>query len=97
MDFKDRKVKIKLYEETHEITVEADETVLQAAIRASLDPPFSCQMAACSTCMAKLESGEVYMDETDALTQEEIDDGYVLTCQAHPLTDDVFIDYDYDD
>ena len=68
--------------------------MLTAAQREGQDPPFSCQIGACSTCRAKLISGKVYMDERDSLTDEEIEEGYVLTCQAHPLTDDVVIDYD---
>jgi ring-1,2-phenylacetyl-CoA epoxidase subunit PaaE len=89
-----RKVKIILYSEEVEFLVEPDETVLTAAQREGQDPPFSCQIGACSTCRAKLISGKVYMDERDSLTDEEIEEGYVLTCQAHPLTDDVVIDYD---
>lgn len=89
-----RKVKIILYSEEVEFLVEPDETILTAAQREGQDPPFSCQIGACSTCRAKLISGKVYMDERDSLTDEEIEEGYVLTCQAHPLTDDVVIDYD---
>lgn len=89
-----RKVKIILYSEEIEFLVEPDETILTAAQREGEDPPFSCQIGACSTCRAKLLSGKVFMDEHDSLTDEEIDEGYVLTCQAHPLTDDVVIDYD---
>jgi len=90
----ERKVKIKLYDEEAEITVSPDLSILQAAMEAGLDPPFSCQLGACATCKAKLKSGNVIMDEHDALTDEEINEGWVLTCQAHPLTDDVYIDYD---
>ncbi len=89
-----RKVKIILYSEESEFEVEPDETVLTAAQREGQDPPFSCQIGACSTCRAKLLSGKVYMDERDSLTDEEIEEGYILTCQSHPLTDDVVIDYD---
>lgn len=89
-----RNVKIILYNEEIEFLVEPDETILTAAQREGQDPPFSCQIGACSTCRAKLVSGKVAMDERDSLTDEEIEEGYVLTCQAHPLTDDVVIDYD---
>jgi len=87
-------IKIKIYNEIHNLTVEPDESVLIAAMREGHDPPFSCQIGACATCRAKLVSGKVEMDERDALTDEEIEEGYILTCQAHPLTDDVFVDYD---
>lgn len=89
-----RTVKIKLYGEVTEFEVEPDETILTAAQRADLDPPYACQIGACCTCRAKVTSGKVRMDEREALSDDEIDDGYVLTCQSHPLTDGVFADYD---
>lgn len=93
-DLRTRSVKIRLYGEIYNYEVEPDETVLTAAMREGYDPPFSCQIGACSTCRAKLISGKVLMDERDSLTDDEIEDGFILTCQSHPLTDDVFIDYD---
>ncbi len=90
-----KSVKILLYGEEHQIEVEEDEPVLLAAFRAGLDPPFSCQIGICGTCMAKLRSGKVKMDERDALTDAEIQQGFILTCQSHPLSDDCYIDYDY--
>lgn len=93
-DIVTRKVKIILYSEELEFEVSPDDTVLTAALSEGHDPPFSCQIGACSTCRAKLISGKVFMDERDSLTDDEIEEGYVLTCQAHPLTDDVVIDYD---
>ena len=89
-----RTVKIKLYGDVHEFEVEPDETILSAAQRADLDPPYACQIGACCTCRAKITSGSVRMDEREALSDDEIDDGYALTCQSHPLTDGVFADYD---
>lgn len=88
-------VKVKLYGEIHNIEVEEDENILQAMFRANLDPPFSCQVGTCGTCMAKLESGTVTMDEPDALTEEDIKKGFILTCQAHPQSDGCFVNYDY--
>ena len=93
-ELKDRKVKIILYGDELEMIVSPDETILTAGQREGYDPPYSCQIGACSTCRAKLKSGKVYMDERDSLTDEEIEEGYVLTCQTHPLTDDVIIDFD---
>lgn len=89
-----KKVKIILYNQENEMTVEPDETILTAAIREGYDPPFSCQIGACSTCRAKLISGTVIMDEHDALTDSEIEEGYVLTCQAHPTSDNVLVNFD---
>lgn len=88
-------VKVKLYGETFEISVDSDETILLAAFRAGLEPPFSCQIGICGSCSAHLISGKVEMDECDALTDEEIQKGIILTCQSHPITDDCYIDYDY--
>lgn len=89
-----KKIKIILYGEELDLTVNPDENVITAAQRAGYDPPYSCQIGACSTCRAKLKSGKVSMDERDSLTDEEIEEGYIVTCQSHPLTDDVIIDYD---
>jgi ring-1,2-phenylacetyl-CoA epoxidase subunit PaaE len=93
-DLKTRKVKIILYGDETEFNVEPDETILTAAQHAGQDPPFSCQIGACSTCRARLKSGKVIMDERDSLTDEEIEEGYILTCQSHPFTDNVIIDFD---
>ncbi|MFZ9870645.1 MAG: 2Fe-2S iron-sulfur cluster-binding protein [Candidatus Kapaibacteriota bacterium] len=89
-----KRVKIRMYGEEHEFDVRPEETILTAAQRADIDPPYACQIGACCTCRAKLLSGKVQMDEREALSDEEIAEGYVLTCQSHPLTDDVFADYD---
>ncbi len=94
MEIVTRDVKIILYGDEHQVTVEPGDTVLTSAMYAGIDPPFSCQIGACSTCRAKLVSGKVVMDERESLTDEEIDDGYILTCQSHPLTDDVVVNYD---
>lgn len=78
----------------YEIEIGEQDTVLEAAIDADLDPPFACQIGACSTCRAKLHEGKVSMDEREALTDEEIEEGYILTCQSHPLTNTLKVDYD---
>lgn len=93
-EYKTRRVKMVLYGDEAEFDVEPDENIMLAAIREGHDPPFSCQIGACSTCMAKLISGEVHMDEREALTDDDIANGYIISCQAHPLTDDVVIDFD---
>ncbi len=90
-----KKVRIKLYADWNEIEVSEEESILQAALNNALEPPFSCQIGACGTCKAKLVDGKVVMDDTDALTEKEIEDGFILTCQAHPITEYCIIDYDY--
>lgn len=95
MENKKHIVKIKLYSEIKEIEVEEDETILISALRQGLEPMYNCKMGVCGTCKAKLISGKVTMEENDALTPEEVEEGFILTCQAYPITDDVFINYDY--
>ncbi|MFN6036996.1 MAG: 2Fe-2S iron-sulfur cluster-binding protein [Bacteroidota bacterium] len=69
-------------------------TILDAALDAGADVPFSCKGAVCCTCRAKVLEGKVKMDANFALTDGEVAQGFVLTCQAHPLTEKVVLDYD---
>ena len=70
------------------------ESILEAGLKAGVELPYSCKSGACSTCRAKLTSGEVDMDVNFALEDYEIARGFVLTCQSHPVTDRVSVDYD---
>lgn len=70
------------------------ETLLETARRAGMTPPFSCEAGNCGTCMAKLTEGTATMRVNDALDDDEVDDGYVLTCQAVPDDGDVTVDYE---
>jgi ring-1,2-phenylacetyl-CoA epoxidase subunit PaaE len=70
------------------------ESILEAGLRAGVELPYSCKSGACSTCRAKLTSGEVDMDVNFALEDYEVARGFVLTCQSHPVTDRVTVDYD---
>lgn len=72
----------------------ARESVLNAALRVRGDVPFACAGGVCGTCRAKVVSGHVEMDENYALEADEIARGYVLTCQSHPTTDELVIDFD---
>lgn len=69
-------------------------SILEAAIEAGVDAPFSCKGAVCCTCRAKVLEGKVKMNANFALTDAEVEEGFILTCQAHPLTNTVVIDYD---
>jgi ring-1,2-phenylacetyl-CoA epoxidase subunit PaaE len=69
-------------------------TILDAAYQAGADAPFACKGGVCCTCKAKVLRGEVTMDINYALTPEEVEQGYVLTCQAHPKSTDVLISFD---
>ena len=68
-------------------------SILDAAIDAGVDAPFSCKGAVCCTCRAKVLEGKVKMTANFALTDAEVEEGFILTCQAHPLTEVVVVDY----
>ena len=87
-------VKVILDGNEHEITVNEGDTILEAAINADLDPPYACRVAACCSCKAKLLEGKVEMDDNEPLTEEEIEEGFILTCQSHPKTERCVISYD---
>ncbi|MCC1492609.1 2Fe-2S iron-sulfur cluster-binding protein [Cognatishimia sp. F0-27] len=71
-----------------------DSSILQAAIDASLDPPFSCTAGVCSTCKCKVLEGEVEMVANHALEDYEVAQGYRLSCQSYPMSARVVVDYD---
>jgi ring-1,2-phenylacetyl-CoA epoxidase subunit PaaE len=76
------------------VTVSPGIAVLDAAQRVRPDLPFACKGGVCGTCRARVTDGKVTMRRNYALEQSEVDDGYVLTCQALPTTDHVTVDYD---
>lgn len=85
-------VKVIAEGQEHEIVVEPKNTILDAALEAGLDLPFSCQSGICCTCMGKLKSGKVHMEINEALSKKEIEQGYVLVCQSHPMSNDVVVE-----
>ena len=70
------------------------ENILDAALKQGADLPFACKGGVCCTCKAKLLEGEVNMDVNWGLEQEEVEQGYILTCQSHPKTAHVVVDFD---
>lgn len=78
--------------EEHKITVAPDTSILEAALDDDIDLPYSCQSGLCTACRGKCTSGKVKLDEEEGLSEAELNDGYVLTCVGHPLTDDVVIE-----
>jgi phenylacetate-CoA oxygenase/reductase, PaaK subunit len=74
--------------------VHSNESILNAALRVRGDVPFACAGGVCGTCRAVLTKGTVEMAENYALEPEELERGYVLTCQAVPTSDEVMVDYD---
>ncbi len=88
-------VTIRLDGRASSFTLKRDDVpVLEAALAVRTDAPFACRGGVCGTCRAKLVEGEVVMDTNYALEPDEIAGGYVLTCQSHPTTATVVLDFD---
>jgi ferredoxin len=88
------KVTIYLERKKVEVPLVPGETLLETARRAGLDPPFNCEAGNCGTCMARLEEGHANMRINDALDDDEVADGYILTCQGVPDTDSITVRYE---
>lgn len=71
-----------------------ENSILDAALDEGADLPYACKGGVCTTCKAKLTKGQVVMDTNWGLAEEEVEKGFVLTCQSHPTTPTVFIDFD---
>jgi ferredoxin len=71
------------------------DTLLQTARSAGLQAPYSCETGSCGTCMALVTEGSARMVNNDALEDDEVDEGYVLTCQALPTSPTVRVTYDF--
>ena len=88
-------ITIRLGGRKRRIQYEPGDTILQIARRAGLAPPFNCQAGSCATCMAFLDEGTVTMRVNNALGADEVEEGWVLTCQAIPTSREVVVDYDH--
>ena len=69
-------------------------TILDAALKQGVDAPYSCQGGICSSCMARITGGTAEMKKNAILTDSEIAEGLILTCQAHPTSPEIYVDYD---
>ena len=69
-------------------------SVLDAVLEKDIDAPYSCRGGVCSTCIAKVKAGNAVMKKNQILTDQEIEAGFILTCQAYPTSDTLKIDYD---
>ena len=78
----------------HQIETTGNKTLLDAALQQKIDVPYSCQGGVCCSCIARVTAGATKMDNNQILTEEEVEDGLTLTCQAFPTTSEVTIDYD---
>ena len=82
-----------LYEGSeYKFAVAPHQTILEAALDLDIDLPYSCQAGMCTACLGRCVSGKVKLDEEDGLSESELKAGYVLTCVAHPVGNDVIIE-----
>jgi ring-1,2-phenylacetyl-CoA epoxidase subunit PaaE len=88
--------KITILVDDEETTFEMSQkqTILEAALKQGVDAPYSCQGGICSSCLARIKSGTAEMTKNSILSDKEIADGLVLTCQAHPTSAEIMVDYD---
>ncbi|SOE21436.1 ring-1,2-phenylacetyl-CoA epoxidase subunit PaaE [Spirosomataceae bacterium TFI 002] len=89
---KEQTVKVFYEGEEHNFLVKPHQTILEAALELDIDLPYSCQAGMCTACLGKCTSGKVKLDEEDGLTENELKDGLVLTCVAHPASAGVVIE-----
>ncbi|WP_046746104.1 ferredoxin--NADP reductase [Kordia zhangzhouensis] len=88
------RISITVDDEDFTFEMDASETILDAALKQKIDAPYSCQGGICSSCIAKVVEGKAVMEKNQILTDSEIEEGMILTCQAHPTTTSIKIDYD---
>lgn len=89
-------VEVTLDGKTHQVEIDGKKTVLESLLDNNINAPYSCTSGACATCMAKMSEGKVEMDACFSLDDDEIKEGYILTCQARCQTNKLTINYDID-
>ncbi len=88
------KITILLDDEETSFEMSQKQNVLEAALKQGLDAPYSCQGGICSSCLARITKGSAEMKKNTILTDKEIAEGLILTCQAYPTSSEIFVDYD---
>lgn len=88
------KVTILLDDEESSFVMEQKKSILEAALAENIDAPYSCQGGICSSCLARLVEGTATMRQNNILTDSEVEEGLILTCQAHPTSSVIRVDYD---
>jgi ring-1,2-phenylacetyl-CoA epoxidase subunit PaaE len=81
-------------DEEETFTMSQKDTILEAAIEKDLDAPYSCQGGICSSCIARIKEGTAEMRQNSILTDAEVAEGLIITCQAHPTSSTIIVDYD---
>ena len=87
-------VTVLLDDEELSFTMKQTNDILSEALRNDVDAPYSCQGGVCSSCLAKVTEGKAVMTKNSILTDDEVEDGFILTCQAHPTPQKITIDFD---
>jgi len=87
-------VTVLLDDEEATFTMKQSDDILAASLRNNIDAPYSCQGGICSSCMAIVTEGKAVMSKNHILSEQELADGYILTCQAHPVTPTITVDFD---
>jgi ring-1,2-phenylacetyl-CoA epoxidase subunit PaaE len=87
-------ITVLLDDEETTFTMQKTDTILAASLRNDLDAPYSCQGGVCSSCLAKVTEGKAVMVKNSILTDSEVEEGLILTCQAYPTTATITIDFD---
>jgi len=93
INFPPRNIRIHFKNETYDVVVGENQSILQAALQNNIQLPYSCRVGDCSTCAAICKSGKIEIVKNDVLTDADLAAGWILTCTGHPLTDDVVIAY----
>ena len=88
------KVEVLVDDETFHLEMDQKELVLDAVLKQDIDAPYSCQGGVCSSCIARITEGKAEMEKNQILTDSEIAEGLILTCQAHPTTPTLKVNYD---
>lgn len=93
-DYPGSQVSVTLSGATRTVELAAGDSILESALKNDIDAPYACLGGACGTCKAKVTAGAVSMEQNFALNKAELDAGFVLTCQSHPTSLMVAVDYD---
>ncbi len=96
LEIKDGQTEVTVLLDDEEIcfTMSQKDDILAAALRNDVDAPYSCQGGVCSSCLGKVTQGTAIMIKNSILTDDEVNEGFILTCQAHPTTSKISIDFD---
>lgn len=93
VNYPPRNIKIEFNDETYDLVVGENQSILQAALQNNIQLPYSCRNGICSACTAICRSGKIEMAKNDVLTPADLAEGLILTCTGHPVSDDVVIGY----